>query len=214
MPLKFLYEAVRRGNAALRAALETDQRGNLFVTAELPSLVHLVNQGVVWSAGEATGVAAVIAPPTTTAQISLYNNEDENGPSYLVLRAYGVVTATPAGLSQFGISHCVHRAKPATLPARDIPVTSITNMKAGGSSKATTYEGAARIDLALTVANDLWKPLGYSILNAVTGVGWQLDVWLDSLVIIPPGGLYSLAAVASTTTVSTRLGFTWAELVI
>ena len=192
--------------------MELDPRNNLFVTEELPSLVHLVNQGAVWSAGAATGVAAVIAPPTTTAQISLYNNEGEKGLSYLVLRVYGIVTATPAGLSQFGISHCVHRAKPATLPDRDIPVASITNMKAGGSRQSTTYEGAARIDLALAVADDLWKPLGYSILNAVTGVGWQLDIWLDSLVIIPPGGLYSLAAVASTTTVSTRLGFTWAEV--
>ena len=58
----------------------------------------------------------------------------------------------------------------------------------------------------------MWKPLGYSILNAVTGVGWQADIWLDSLVIIPPGGLYSLGAVAQATGVSTRLGFTWAEV--
>ena len=212
MGLQLVQTAIRRGNAAIKAVFELDQRNNLFVTEELPSLAHLVNQGAVWSAGEATGVASVIAPPTTTAQISLYNDEDENGLSYLILRVYGIVTATPAGLSQFGISHCIHRAKPASIPARDIAVTSITNMKAGGRSQSTTYDGAARIDLALTVADDLWKPLGYSILNAVTGVGWQLDIWLDSMVIIPPGGLYSLAAVASTTTVNTRLGFTWAEV--
>ena len=174
----------------------------------LPSLAQLVNAGAVWSAGEDTGVAAVIAPPTTLSQISLYNNEPEGGLSYRLLRAYGIVTATPAGLSQFGLSHCIHRAKPSPLPARDIPITSITNMKA----LVPTYTGRARIALALTVINDLWKPLGYSILNAVTGVGWQLDIWLDNLVILPPGGLYSLAAVASSTTVSTRLGFTWAEV--
>ena len=168
----------------------------------------LVNAGAVWSAGQDTGVAAVITPPTTLSQISLYNNEPEGGLSYRLQRVYGIVTATPAGLSQFGIYHCVHRAKPAALPPRDIPITSITNMKALGP----TYGGRARIALALTVIDDLWKNLGYSILNAVTGVGWQVDIWLDSLVILPPGGLYSLSAVASAITVSTRLGFTWAEI--
>mgnify|MGYP001587423736 CR=1 FL=1 len=212
MPLNVTLTAVQRGNAGIRLPLQVDERNALRVVEDLPSLVALVNRGVVWSAGEAAGVASVIAPPTTLAQISLYNNEDEDGLSYLVLRAFGVVTATPAGLSQFGISHCIHRAKPATLPDQDIAPASITNMKAGGSRQATTYVGAARIDLALAVADDLWKPLGYSILNAVTGVGWQLDIWLDSLVIIPPGGLYSLASVASSTTVNTRLGMTWAEV--
>lgn len=168
----------------------------------------LVNAGVVWSGGQATGVAALIVPPTTVSQISLYNNEEVGGPSYRLLRIYGFVTATPVGLSQFGLFHCVHRAQPAALPPRDIPITSITNMKALSGD----YAGRARISLALAVIDDLWKPVGYSILNAVTGVGWQVDVWLDSLVILPPGGLYSLAAVASSITVSTRLGFTWAEV--
>lgn len=187
----------------------SSRRGALAVVEELPSLVHLVNDGVVWSAGEAAGVAAVIAPPTTTAQISLYNDEEEgSGKSYLILRAYGIVTASPAGLSNFGIVHCVHRTKPATKPTADIAAASITNMKA----RVGNYDGHAIIDLGATVTDDLWKPLGYSILNAVTGVGWQADVWLDSLIIIPPGGLYSLVAVAQATTVSTRLGFTWAEV--
>ena len=207
--LDLVIKALDALNPSRRISLRATRRGNLLVAEELPSLVQLVNEGAVWSAGAATGVAAVIAPPTTAAQISLYNDEEEgSGKSYLILRVYSIVTATPAGLSQFGISHCVHRAKPATKPTADIAAASITNMKA----RVANYEGKAIIDLALTVADDLWKPLGYSILNAVTGVGWQLDVWLDSLVIIPPGGLYSLAAVASTTTVSTRLGFTWAEV--
>lgn len=203
-----ILKALIKGTSR-RVGLQADPDGRLIVTEDLPSLVQLVNQGNVWSAGALTGVAAVIAPPTTTAQISLYNDEEEGtGKSYLVLRAYAIVTATPAGLSQFGISHCIHRLKPTTKPTADIAAASITNMKA----RVSSYGGRAIVDLALTVADDLWKPLGYSILNAVTGVGWQVDVWLDSLVIIPPGGLYSLAAVASTTTVSTRLGFTWAEV--
>ena len=207
--LDLILKALRRGEPGTKQALQANRRGSLFIVEELPSLVELTNAGAVWSAGEATGVASVVAPPTTLAQISLYNNEEEgSGKSYLILRVYGFVTATPAGLSQFGIHHCVHRTKPATRPTAEITAASITNMKA----RVANYDGKAIIDLALTVADDLWKPLGYSILNAVTGVGWQADIWLDSLVIIPPGGLYSLVSVASSTTVNTRLGFTWAEV--
>ena len=172
-----------------------------------PSLAQLVNNGQVWSAIEPTGVAAVIALPPTLAQYSSYNNEDEGGLSYRPLKVFGIVTGTPVGLSQFGVVHCIHRDKPAAIPAADIALTSIINRK----PRFGAYTGRARIDLALTVADDFWEPVGYSILNAVTGVGWQADVWLDDLIIIPPGGLYSLSVVASTTTVLTRLGLTWAE---
>ncbi len=171
------------------------------------TLAQLVNNGQVWSAGEAVGVAAVIAPPTLLSQLSLYNNEDNGGLSYRPLRVFAIVTSTPAGLSQFQLVHCVHRAQPTPIPPANIPITSITNHKANFGA----YAGRARIALALTVVDDLWKPLGYSILNAVTGVGWGLDVWLDDLVIIPPGGLYSIGVVASTTTVLTRAGVSWAE---
>ena len=172
-----------------------------------PTLAQLTNGGQVWSAIQPTGVAAVIALPTTVAQYSLYNNEDEGGLSYRPLRAFAIATSTPAGLSQFGLVHCVHRNKPAAIPAADIPITSIINRK----PRFGAYAGRARIDLALAVEDDFWEPLGYSILNAVTGVGWQADVWLDDQVIIPPGGLWSLGVVASTTTVLTRIGVSWSE---
>ena len=207
MPLKWPLIGSRRSDRQ-PIALEVTNRGSLYVAQDLPAMADLVNSGVVWSGGEATLVASVIAPPTTTAQISLYNNEPEGGRSYLVLRDYAIIGAVPAGLSQAGLSHCIHKDKPTTRPTADIAAASITNMRA----RTGPYIGNAIIDLGATVADDLWKPLGYSILNAVSGVGWQLDVWLDSLVILPPGGLYSIAVVASSTTVTTRAGFTWAEV--
>ena len=90
----------------------------------------------------------------------------------------------------------------------DIAIGSITNMKA----RAGNYGGSAIIDLAATVVDDLWKSIGFSIVNAITGVGWQADVWLDGLVILPPGGMYSLVTIAQATGVQTRAGFTWAEV--
>mgnify|MGYP001575059247 CR=1 FL=1 len=207
MPIKWPLVGRRRSDGELQDVAVTPD-GAIYIAQDVPPLAYLVNSWAMWSVGEAVLVASVTALPTTTAQISLYNNEEEGGKSYILQRVYAIVGAVPAGLSQFGIAHCIHRIKPATRPTLDIPYTSFTNMKA----RSGAYQGRAIFDLALTVADDLWKPLGYSILNAVSAVGWQADVWVDGLVIIPPGGLYSAVAVSNSTSVTTRMGFTWAEV--
>ena len=209
MPFQSLLQVLNRLTGAPQPPVALHD-GSILVASEIPPLALLVNKGVVWTAGETTGVSAVIAPPTTTAQISLYNNEPVGGKSYILLRAGALVTASPAGLSQVGLSYCVHRARPATTPTADILAASITNLKA----LTPNYNGRAIIDLAATVADDLWKPLGYSNVDAVTGVGWQVDVWADGLIILPPTGMVSFAAVAQSTSVSTRISFTWAEVLL
>lgn len=207
MPLKWPLIGINRSTKRPRNVEVSDQ-GNLYVAADLPGLTDLVNKGVVWSVIEASGVASVIALPTTTAQLTLYNNEPPGGKSYVLLRIFAIITSVPAGLSQLGLAYCVNRLTPTTRPTADIAAASIRNLKA----LAPAYGGNAIVDLAATIVDDGWMPVGYSNLNALSGVGWQLDVWLDGLMLLPPGGEFSIAAVASTTTVNTRSGMTWAEV--
>lgn len=207
MPLKWPLIGLSRTSKRPRQVEVSDQ-GNLYVSTDLPGLADLVNRGVVWSVIEATLVNSVIALPTTTAQLTLYNDEPAGGKSYIMLRFFALIGAVPAGLSQLGIAYCVNRVKPTTKPTADIAVASIRNLKA----LAPSYDGKAVVDLAATIIDDGWMPVGYSNLNALSGVGWQLDVWLDGLIIVPPGGTVSTASVASSTTVTTRSGMTWAEV--
>lgn len=186
-----------------------NRRGAQYTQDDLPSLTALVNEGVCWQAGEATAVAAVLTMPTTTAQVTLYNNEPDAGKSYIVLSVFGIQVANGAALNSWGIAHCVHAAKPTTLPTADIASTSFKNLKA----RAGAYGGAAIVDLAATVVDDLWKPVGpFAGTTVVSLSGTQIDVPLNGLVILPPGGEYSLVAVASATGITTRLGFRWAEV--
>lgn len=186
-----------------------NRRGAQFVQDDLPSLASLINEGVCWQAGAATAVAAVTTMPTTTAQITLYNNEPDGGKSYILLAVYGIQEANGAALSSWGIAHCVNAAKPATVPTADIASTSFKNLKA----RAGAYGGNAIVDLAATVVDDLWKPVGpFAGTTVVSLSGTQIDVPLNGLVILPPGGEYSLASVASATSVTVRLGFRWAEV--
>lgn len=186
-----------------------NRRGAQYVQDDLPSLTALINEGVCWQAGAATATAAVTTMPTTTAVITLYNNESEGGKSFVLLSVFGIQEANGAALSSWGIAHCVHKDKPATLPTADIAVASIKGLKARQGS----YGGNAIIDLAATVVDDLWKPIGpFAGTTVVSLSGTQIDVPLNGLVILPPGGEYSLASIASATSVTTRLGFRWAEV--
>lgn len=186
-----------------------NRRGAQYVQDDLPSLTTLVNEGVCWQVGEATAVAAVTTMPTTTAQITLYNNEAEGGKTYIVLSVFGIQVANGAALNSWGIAHCVNVAKPSTLPTADIATTSIKSLKARQGS----YGGNAIVDLAATVVDDLWKPVGaFAGTTVVSLSGTQIDVPLNGAVILPPGGEYSLVAIASATGITTRLGFRWAEV--
>lgn len=186
-----------------------NRRGAQYVQDDLPSLTALVNEGACWQAGEATATAAVTTMPTTTAGITLYNNEAEGGKSYIVLSVFGIQVANSAAQASWGIAHCIHASKPATVPTADIAVASIKNLKARGGS----YGGNAIVDLAATVVDDLWKPVGNSTGTVVVSLsGLQIDVPLNGLVILPPGGEYSLVSIASATGITTRLGFRWAEV--
>lgn len=209
MALETLLRAFRRGDLSTEQKLEATKRGALLIQHDLPTWAELVNAGVMWTVGQAAATAAVTALPTTTAGISLYNNEPEGGKSFILHSVFANQVANAAAQASWGLAHCVNVGKPATLPTADIAVTSIKGMKA----RQGNYGGYAIVDLAATVTDDLWKPVGGSVGTVVVSLGGtQVDVFLDGLVILPPGGMYSLQAVASAVDITARMGFRWAEV--
>lgn len=191
--------------------IQVSRYGDLYVTQHLPSYTELVNAGMVWTCGAATATAAVTNLPTTTAVISLYNNEPEGGKSYVVLAVFGFNAANAAALDGWAIVHCVNDAMPTTRPTADIAVASIKGLKA----RQGAYGGNAIVDLAATVTDDLWKPVSTSVntaVNSATGTALYITNQQAILPVLPPGGMYSLASTATSTSLTTRLGFVWAEI--
>lgn len=175
----------------------------------LPWQAMLVQQGVCWTVGQAAATAAVVALPTTTAALSLYNNEPDGGKSYIVFAVGTSQVAAPAALDTFSLVHCINMDKPGTLPTQDIARTSVKGLKA----RQGPYQGNAIIDLAATVTDDLWKAVGSSQNTAVaSATGAALEVLHTIPVILPPGGMYSLQITATSTSVTGRSYFKWAEL--
>ncbi len=205
-----VIEAIRKGTTALAYKLQASKQNHLFTVQYLPEYAELVNEGCVWTAEQATLVACAIAVPTTTAGISLYNNEPEGGKSYVILDIFGIQGGAPAALNSWGILHCIHADKPATLPTADLATATYVK---GMKPRQGSYGGAAILDLACSVTDDLWRPAGNSINTVVISLtGTQIYVLIDGKVVIPPGGMYSLRGIASAVDVTVRLGYTWAEV--
>tara|TARA_Y100000310_G_scaffold289932_1_gene316716 strand:- start:1341 stop:1985 length:645 start_codon:yes stop_codon:yes gene_type:complete len=189
--------------------LSVSPNGAIYTIKDLPDNAELVNQGLVWSVGEASATASVIAPPTTTAGVLLYNDNPDGGPSLIVLAAFALQTASAAAVGMYGLSQVVIMIKPATKPTADIAVASYKGLK----SLQGPYGGKAIFDLGPTVVDDLWKPVGNNEqVTLASAVGSQLYVPLVVPVVLPPGGSYGLECVSSNTSIQSRLGVVFAEV--
>lgn len=210
--LEFLLKGKRRNDNSVDQYIEANNLGHLMTSKGLPDFAHLVNDGTVWQVGEAAAVAAVTTLPTTTAQISLYNdNQDGSNKIYVVIAVFGTQVGNGAALNSWHIAHCINTIKPTTKPTADIAVASIKSLKTPGPN----YGGKAIVDLAATVTDDLWKPVGPFAGTTVASLsGTAIYYILDGSVVVAPGGMYSLAAIAAATGITTRLGYVWAEVTL
>jgi hypothetical protein len=146
-----------------------------------------------WQVSNATGAAAGTAFPTTTAGLQLWNGEPAGGKSYVidsVGAAEIVVDATQS--DQTGLFVCNNKPPVATPTDAALVIRSL--------SGRTSYGGRARTMLVATaMTNDGWFLCGTSapsMVTAVAGAIWkQVDVRLDGLYIVPPGGQFNVQAV-------------------
>ena len=114
-----------------------------------------------------------------------------------------------AALNSWHLMHLPSHIKPTTKPTADIAVASIRSF---GKTPSRAYGGKAIVDLAATVVDDLWAPIGPMVGTTVASLtGTAVWVPLNGGVILEPGGQYSIEMVASATGITGRLGFVWAE---
>lgn len=206
MGVQSVLRALRRSDRD-EINVDVNDRGALLVQQDLPPLAELVNAGVCWQVIEATETAGVVALPTTTAGITLYNNYPDGGLSLVLISVFGFQLVNGAALNSWGLAHCIHAAKPGTLPTADI--TAFKNLKA----RQGAYGGSAIVDLGATVVDDEWAPIGGSVGTSVVSLpGTQIDVPMYGMVILPPGGEYSLEAIVSSVDLDIKLGMRWAEV--
>jgi len=183
--------------------LQLNNRGELVVAQGLPDLAEIVRLGESYQIKTATAFAALTTEPTTTAALSLHNNEPGVGKCYVIESVAfweRVVDATQQ--NQIAIFGMVN-PQGGTMPSAGTQLASATSIKS--LSGRSAYGGKGVIRVGATVTDDGWFPYGNTNPNAaaVAGGAWRVhDIPLRGLVIVPPGAAFSVHAAKIAATAS------------
>lgn len=180
-------------------------RGDSLVALGMPGVAEVVRMRESYGAIAATAVAPVVALPTTTAQLSLWNGEQQGGKSYVIDSVFAHVVVSAGVATGVGIVGMINKRAAAQM------VADITPFGLAGH----VYAGSGIVDVGATVVDDGWHPIGNSIIGPASQVAMNVDIPVNGLYIVPPGGAFSIAVVANTvTTITAKMGFRWHEMLV
>ena len=161
----------------------------------------------------ASAVAPVAAVPTTAAHFCLFNGELPGGKSYYITSASSSYTTSAAAAENVQLF-----AHVSVAPLKNIPSnTAAQGPKSLGSGVNVGTKAVA--GSTVTIVNDgVWHPVGWSSTSAGGTATIALGTWVNLintfgqvLYVIPPGGMVSFAAVASTNAGTIATFVTWTE---
>jgi hypothetical protein len=172
----------------------TNNRGDLVVVQSMPELAELVRLGNSWQINATTGQAALTALPTTTAGLTLTNNEAATGKCY-VIDSFGsaeeVIDATQTDVTAL---FAMINKRTSTAPSSGTAETTFISLSARAN-----YGGTGTVKRGATVANDGWTPhstVGAQMAAAVAGANWKInEALVRGLYVVPPGASFSVQTV-------------------
>lgn len=196
-------EAVNDSPQGEPSPIVTNPRGDLAIAHGMPGVSDLVRMRNSYMAIVATAVAPITALPTTTAQMTLWNGEQENGKIYII-DTVGVFTTVSAGAATaIGLCGLMNIGKKVA------PTGALTPRGLAGQA----YRGTGLVAVGATVTDDKWTPIGTSNVGPASQIGQTMEWSLNGLYIVPPGHMFSLAAIANTgTTITCRCFMKWHEV--
>jgi hypothetical protein len=186
---------IRRATAPIWAEgndqpIVANERGEVCVVQALPPIAELVRLGNSYFV-VGTGVAPVVALPTTAAHLSLWNGEPPGGKSYLIDAIGTAVTTTSAAAVNLGLGVQLNVTNPITNPTGAIAIKSL-------SGKAN-YGGKGNAKASLAVTNDsAWHQVGTELVCAnASNLTLNVEYPVYGRYIVPPQGMFSLASLAN-----------------
>lgn len=186
-------------------AVAVNPRGELMIACGLPGVADIVRMRQSYFVIQATAVAPIVAVPTTTAQVTLFNGEGDGGRCY-VIDSFGTYVHVSAGAAnEVSTLVCMGTGRKAA-PTSDLVPRGLAGQR---------YRGAAIVDLAATVTNDTWTTgqgaIGFAPASQL-GMNNESRPALGTWV-IPPGHYFSVAAVSNTaTTITVKNYIRWHEI--
>jgi hypothetical protein len=195
-------------NEGVRPAMNS--QGDLVVAAGLAPGVELARMQNCYRCFQTTAVNPVNAIPTTAAQVSLWNGEQDNGKSYVLHSVSTIVQASSFGGGfDFTAVGCLNIREVAN------PAGTLLTIRGTAGQR---YNGKGVAALARTITNDGWFPIGNApagYTTAALDMSSAVHTWyLEGGLIIPPSFMFSISVlcVASGGLATVRSGFRWQEV--
>jgi hypothetical protein len=195
--------------------VEMNPRGDLIVAQGLPELTELVRLGASWQINATTGQAALTALPTTTAGLTLVNNEPATGRLYAI-DSFGsaeeVIDATQTDVTAL---FAMINKRTSTAPSAGTLETTFISL-----SGRPNYDGDATVRRGATVTNDGWTPHGTpgaQMAAVAGGANWKVnEALVRGLYLVPPGGAFSVQTVKAAAAAAAQQFFfiRWHEVVV
>ena len=186
-------------------------RGGLLVSQDAPAYAEASRLGIGWQCQTATLFAPLVAVPTTTAALELWNNTT-SGMNMVVDTLFADQVLGTAATQTYAIFACV--SVPKAVPT----LTALAIHSTSGRSLITGSLGTRVVTgVGTTVVANGWRPWGnpqaWGTAAATPGNAWHAEI--NGRLLVPPGCALLLHVVGSLATASTfQVGASWYELPI
>ena len=192
---------------------ELTGQGEQIIAAGAAHHGEMVRQGRSFWTNTAAEITAVIAMPTTAVGYAIYNNEPDNGRSYIIDQVWALYTAAPAALYQAGMVAClgqVREAAPTNALSATVTIKNWNGMPKNDTRCRVILQGTALP--ATTGFAGAWMQIGDMTEAAITSLpGCQQVHDVHGRYIVQPGRYFAVHIVASAVGVHAQIGIAWTE---
>jgi hypothetical protein len=200
------------GGGDVMVSIGATSNADLRVAQGLPEYAEMNRLGDGWTVGTSTLFAPLVAYPTTTAALEVYNNSTSLGRCMVISELYAAQILSTAATQTYAIFAMITTQK--AIPT----LTALTLFSTSGKATVTpTAAGEIVTGVGTTVVANGWRPWGavqaWGTAAATPGNAWSVPV--NGKLVVPPGASICLHVVGSLATASTfqaGLSFNWVTM--
>ena len=204
---------IRYGSNSETKQYELTGQGEQLIAPAEGLYTEIVRLGRSFWSNTAVAVASRIAMPTTQVAFAIYNNEPDNGRSYVIDNVWMLGVAEPATLCQVQMVACMGQVREAA-PTNELSAT-VTIKNLNGMNKNDTRARVILTATALPAGTGFagnWFSIGDMCEMAVASLqGFQISHDTHGRYVVQPGRYFAIHAIANATTVTGQFGISWTE---
>ena len=203
-------KAVSRLNTSVKVDLQANQAGEILQAWGDSNYTEITRSGKGFTVRNTTATVPVIALPTTTAGLGIWNSAADGGKSIIIDALWATQITVGANFTQNCLIYVQGQTRVVTLTDA-LTIRKANSNGPSSDSVAVTAAGGAILDAVTGVAIG-WNSIGASANSGIDSlVGASIWVEVNGRLIVAPGRQFGLNILSSHTGGSWNMGIMWHE---